>query len=139
MFQQLKDLNLSKGGDRELNNGAKNTKSSVTTKQARNTTKSSKLCIYKNIKYPFFLVVHEDLLEGNDFFKILSVACLEHLAAKQFLPSTQSRTIKMADWTVYKPEGSLANFNHPFVFVDIMAERVVQEVFTHYNYAITSV
>lgn len=46
---------------------------------------------------------------------------------------------KMADWTVYKPEGSLANFNHPFVFVDIMAERVVQEVFTHYNYAITSV
>lgn len=46
---------------------------------------------------------------------------------------------KMADWTVYKPERSLANFNHPFVFVDIMAERVVQEVFTHYNYAITSV
>lgn len=88
MLQQLKDLNLSKGGDRELNNGAKNTKSSMTRIQARNTTKSNKSCIYKNIKYPFFLVVHEDLLEGNDFFKILSVACLEHLAAKQFLQST---------------------------------------------------
>ena len=45
VLQQLKDLNLSKGGDRELNNGAKNTKSSVTTKQPRNTTKSNKSCI----------------------------------------------------------------------------------------------
>ena len=86
MFQQLKYLNFSEGGDRELNSGAKNTKSSVTRKQAR------KLLHFANHSfttiigiYPFFLVVHEDLLEGNDFFKILSVACLEHLAAKQFL------------------------------------------------------
>lgn len=120
----------------------------MTRKQTRNTTKLtlSKACIYKNIKYPFFLVVHEDLLEGNDFFEILSVACLEHLAAKQFwqsmsLNATTSK-VELSKWrteTVNKPEGSLANFNHPFVFVDIMAERVVQEVFTHSNYAMTSV
>lgn len=35
VFQQLKYLNLSEGGDRELNGGAKNTKSSVTRKRAR--------------------------------------------------------------------------------------------------------
>lgn len=53
-----------------------------------------------------------------------------------------TRQAEFSKWrteTVNKPEGSLANFNHLFVFVDIMAERVVQEVFTHSNYAITRV
>lgn len=72
--------------------------------------------------YTFFLVFHQNFFQCNELLLCAFIACLEHFSVIENFSFT---LVQRRRTSVYLPECSMADFDHFFVFISVLAVREI--------------